>query len=225
MFKKPLSASGFTLVELIITLTIAGILTAIAVPTFNSVISNNRLTAYSNEFVTALNLARSEAIKRGTQITIKRNGPTTKEWQYGWDVFVDIAGQPSGNNLWEFKEDDDEMPCEVDASGAAIEDCLLRTYSKLPNTFTLKSNGNIADVVGFKAMGRSISKTGLGNGTLILCDTNRHDDPDPLKSDQLKAAKLIIISPTGRVRMGVDSDNDGIPNRDSGLDIESCSPV
>jgi type IV fimbrial biogenesis protein FimT len=222
MPKTPSRASGFSLVELVITVTIAGILTAIAIPSFSSVISNNRLTTYSNDFVGALNLARSEAIKRGSQVTVKRLGPTAKEWQWGWDVFVDINADKI------FNDNADANLCEVDSSGAAQEDCLLRTYTEspnaippvlfLPNGFTLISNSNIADAIGFTAMGKS-----TGNGTLFLCDTNRPDNPAPPKSDRLKSAKIIIITSTGRVRMGVDSDHDGRPERDAGTNISNCN--
>jgi type IV fimbrial biogenesis protein FimT len=239
MLKTPLKVSGFTLIELIITVTIVGILTVIAIPTFNTVISSNRLTVYSNEFVGALNLARSEAVKRGTQVTVRRLGPTTTNWQWGWEVFVDIAGQPAGNTSFTFMDDNDGIPCEVDTNGAAIEDCLLRAYSEppkalqavafLPKGFTFISNATLADAIGFTALGRSIiktgpSKTGPGDGTLILCDTNRSaQKPTPQKPDRLKSAKVIILTGTGRVRLGVDSDNDGVPEKDNGTNISNCT--
>jgi type IV fimbrial biogenesis protein FimT len=55
---------GFTLVELMITLTVAVVLTVIAVPSYRNMINSNRLTTAANEMVGALNLARMEAIKR-----------------------------------------------------------------------------------------------------------------------------------------------------------------
>src|SRR3989344_4698731 len=58
--------SGFTLIELIITLTIAGILMAVAVPGLKNFVSSNRLTAQINDLIADINLARSEAIKRNT---------------------------------------------------------------------------------------------------------------------------------------------------------------
>ena len=61
--------SGFTLMELMVTIAIAAILVGIAIPSFTSIIVSNRLTTSANELVTALNLARSEAVKRGMRIT------------------------------------------------------------------------------------------------------------------------------------------------------------
>jgi type IV fimbrial biogenesis protein FimT len=65
MRNQPEYNTGFTLLELMITIAIAGILVGVAIPSFTSIITSNRLTAYANELVTALNLARNEAVKRG----------------------------------------------------------------------------------------------------------------------------------------------------------------
>lgn len=123
---------GFTLMELMVTITIAAILLGVAIPSFTSIIASNRLTTYANEWVTALNLARSEAIKRGVQVTIRRKGANSSHWENGWDVFVDI----NGNGLL---DDTNSTPCETNVNGSLKEDCLLRTYDALPSGFTLLS--------------------------------------------------------------------------------------
>jgi type IV fimbrial biogenesis protein FimT len=132
---------GFTLVELIVTVAIAGILVGLAIPSFTSIIRSNRLTTYTNEFVTALNLARSEAIKRGEQVTITRKSATEKVWEEGWDVFVDIKDSPVGNTLNTFDDDDDSTLCETNDDGSPKEDCRLRTYDALPSGFYIRSGG------------------------------------------------------------------------------------
>jgi len=114
--------------ELMVTIAIAGILLGIAIPSFTSIISSNRLTAYTNELVTALNLARSEAVKRGVQVTVRNKGAST-HWESGWDVFVDINGNET------FNDASPSTPC------AAGQDCLLRTYAALPSGYTL-TTGN-----------------------------------------------------------------------------------
>lgn len=86
--------SGFTLVELMITLSVAGILLAVAVPSFNRMMVTSRVTAQSNELVAALNFARSEAIKRNVSMALCRaraadsnvcTSPDTGNWQF-WIV-------------------------------------------------------------------------------------------------------------------------------------------
>lgn len=69
--------SGFTLMELMVTIAVASVLLAIAVPSFNQLIVTNRLTAQANEFVAAINFARSEAIKRNTSTLFCRAASAT----------------------------------------------------------------------------------------------------------------------------------------------------
>jgi type IV fimbrial biogenesis protein FimT len=60
--------SGFTLVELMVTIAIAAILLGLGVPSFRTLIENNRIAAASNDIVTALQFARSEAVKRAVLV-------------------------------------------------------------------------------------------------------------------------------------------------------------
>jgi len=67
---------GFTLIEMVITLAVAMILIAIAVPSFTSLIASNRLTTAVNEMVDASNVARMEAIKRNTSTQLCSDSAT-----------------------------------------------------------------------------------------------------------------------------------------------------
>jgi type IV fimbrial biogenesis protein FimT len=73
-------ATGFTLLELMVTLAVLGILLGIAVPSFQSSLTNSRLTTAANDLVGALQAARSEAIKRNAthQFCVDT---TTRAWQ------------------------------------------------------------------------------------------------------------------------------------------------
>lgn len=60
---------GFTIVELLVALTIVAILAAVAAPSFTSVVNNNRLAAQSNELLSAIQYARTEAIRTNARVT------------------------------------------------------------------------------------------------------------------------------------------------------------
>jgi type IV fimbrial biogenesis protein FimT len=84
--------SGFTLLELMTTLAIVAILVALAAPSYRDFTSNNQVTAVNNDLIAALNLARSEATRRGTPVTIcaSRDAAACADataWGQGWIVF------------------------------------------------------------------------------------------------------------------------------------------
>lgn len=79
--------SGFTLVELVVTMAIAAILVTIGIPSFRDFIMNNRLVSQANEFAGAINLARSGAIKQQRNAYITSVSGTN--WANGWTVWVD----------------------------------------------------------------------------------------------------------------------------------------
>ena len=76
------NANGFTLVEMLVTLTIIGFLLAIAAPSFRQMMLNHGIRTASFDLFSALEYARSEAIKRNTTVSVKPDSA----WSTGWKV-------------------------------------------------------------------------------------------------------------------------------------------
>ena len=93
---------GFTLLELVITMTIAAILLAIGIPSFRYVTTANRMSGEINGLLADMLFARSEAIKEGQTVTVcaSANGQTCSgaaTWNTGWIVFPG-TGNPANVN-------------------------------------------------------------------------------------------------------------------------------
>ena len=76
--------SGFTMMEAMIVVALMAIVTVYAIPSMTDIIKNNRLAMRTNDFVGAMQIARSEAIKRGETIRVK--SVTNGTWKDGWEV-------------------------------------------------------------------------------------------------------------------------------------------
>ncbi len=80
---------GFTLIELVVTLAVIGVLFAIAAPNLTTTIQGNRLSGQYNDMRGDFAFARNLAITRNVAVTISSNGGT--DWSNGWEVVA-----PSG---------------------------------------------------------------------------------------------------------------------------------
>jgi type IV fimbrial biogenesis protein FimT len=79
---KPACARGFTLVELVVVVTMFGIGAAVVMPAMRNALVQQRVRASATDLMSSLLLARSEAIKRNAQVSVT---PHTA-WANGWDV-------------------------------------------------------------------------------------------------------------------------------------------
>ena len=172
---KEVAQKGFTIVELIIGLSVAAILLSLAVPSFSTLVMNNRITTQANEFISSLALARSQALKRVSRVTVcgSADGAScagSGGWQQGWIVFAD-----------------DDNDAAVDGGEE-----ILRVYSALEGGNTLVGNTNVANYISYVASGSTrLTGGAFQTGTLVLCDS-RGAGPH---------ARAINVSVTGRSRV------------------------
>lgn len=170
------TCKGLTLIDILITMAIVAIVGSFAIPSMQSMANKNRMATVANDFVGALQLARSEAIKRGEgRVLLKKIGA---EWESGWTVFVDYDDN-------EFINDDgDSNLCEV------REDCRLREYLPLKSGYTIRpKNSRFTDWVGYRPSGQSTGNGGA-NGTFYICP----------RDGNLKQARKVVINMVGRIR-------------------------
>ena len=77
---------GFTLIELMVVISIMAVLLGIGVPSFKSFIAGQRVKTAAGDFSLALVFARSEAIKRNADVTVTAASSGATGWQDGWTV-------------------------------------------------------------------------------------------------------------------------------------------
>lgn len=95
---RALRARGFGLVELVITVAIAAILAAIALPSFREFLIRTNVTTVTNDLVAALNTAKVEAVKRGLPVAVVSNSGGSN-WTAGWQIKADTARDGSFSTM------------------------------------------------------------------------------------------------------------------------------
>ncbi len=162
---------GYSLIELLIVVAMVGILAALSAPAFQDTIEATNTNSQIKVMLTTLNLARSEAIKRGQDVSIcaSNDGADCDEddWSEGWIVFVDNNGDADGT-----------------AGSVDGGDVIIRVFDALGAASTLTST---TDLYSYNSLG--FSATG-GNHTFLLCPN----------SGNAANARSIDIGPSGRGR-------------------------
>lgn len=143
-------SKGFTLIELLIVLTLVTILATLAIPSYKNLVEKNRARVQVNQLISAINLARSEAIRRHQVVTLcksEEGKSCSGEWSQGWIIFVDrqasgqvnagdeilrvFAAVPKGSFLeWIAQRSNDYL--QMDPSGATHGQA--GTFYYYPNT-------------------------------------------------------------------------------------------
>ena len=139
---------GLTVIELMVSLAVASILIGLALPAFNNFVAQRTLTAQVNDFMVAIQFARSEAGRRGATMSVQAEnaGDNANEWGPGYCVVVGTPGN-----------------CPNDVTE-------LRTIASL-GTSKLDGQGGLNGVgtLTFNSRGLLVG----GAGTLDLCQTGQ----------------------------------------------------
>jgi type IV fimbrial biogenesis protein FimT len=182
--RKRSYTAGFTLIELMVTIAIIGIVALIGIPAFSDFILNNRIRGQTSDFVVQLTHARSEAMRTATRVTVcpgTAGGCSGSNWENGWVVFVDAnanAAVDSGET--------------VIGVGAALD-----------GGNTLRS-ATFSTYISFRHDGGSTSIAGGGlAGSFALCDSRGYGDN----------ARAIAVSASGRMKaLAANASGSGISN-------------
>lgn len=130
---RPRASGGFTLVELMVTIAVAAILIAIAVPSMTDATLAGKLSASANDLVAGVALGRSEAIKRNAvaSLCVSSDGATCGSggWEQGWivlsgsSVIQKHAAAPTGFKVTSSVARIDFQPSGVGSTQATITLC------------------------------------------------------------------------------------------------------
>jgi type IV fimbrial biogenesis protein FimT len=184
-----LGQRAFTLVELMVTVTVAAVLLSVVAPWFATFVLNNRITSQTNDLLANLAVARSEAAKRSVRITVCASttwnttppsctGGGATAWNQGYIVFADV----NANGTFD-----------------AANDILLKVGEPLSGGNILTSSGfapgaGIATTDKFQYRPSGATSLTAAGGSFKLCD-NRLGN----------FGRAISISVTGRAVAAVTS--------------------
>jgi len=196
--------SGFTLLELLIAMSMLAILVGIAAPSMRSFLLKNAVQADQRELLGDLSVARAKAIESNTYVSIcgKNDAANTcnssADWSNGWIVFVDGggAGATSGNGLLEGDEEIVRINNYQGANSIVVQD---------------DSSGTTIETMGFDQRGYMNTTLSSERMTILVCDPDSDDS----------YARAIFLEQTGRSVGSRDTDGNGTHEDLAGGDL-SC---
>jgi type IV fimbrial biogenesis protein FimT len=146
-------SDGFSLIELMIALAIFGLLLGLGIPSYGWWIGSRQLANHAEYLTETLNLARSEAIKRGMRVNLcksrdRKQCDHAASWDAGWIMFADE---------------------NRDGSIEASEN-VIRSEGPARDRITISANRPLADYVSYTSFGYARMLSGaLQMGTFVVC--------------------------------------------------------
>lgn len=178
--------TGFTIIDLMLTVMIVGVLLAVAVPAMSSFIKDSRQTARVNELVSLINYSRSQAVGLNSPITLcgTSNGSScnSTSWETGGLIIKGIATFGS-------------TPATTDVLKIIEPQVSGSTLRRVSNAGTAPPSFN-SSIIRFESSGRM---NGDDASAFTLCDDRG-----------ATSAKGVIINASGQARTAKDSNDDGV---------------
>ena len=201
---------GFTLIELLVAFAVLSILLAVGVPSFVEMVRESRLSSTTRELAGALQLGRSEAIKRAELVTLCPRGPNDtcgEDWSEGWILFVDPSAE-NGDGIARI-DAGDEVLGRADAvrTGLRVEVYGVRGSGTAPR--------DPARYLRFQPPGQTEWSAGNRTGSLLLCDEKRGGE----------RSRVLNVQPSGDVRRGRPNAGERISRDARGLPIDCGTPT
>jgi len=147
--------SGFTLIEMLIVITIASILLAIGIPSFRELVADQRVRSEASNFSSAFAFARAEAAKRGRRVVVRPVDGAS--WQSGWIVFANADGNPA------FTQDPANDAERTLLQNAAIQGgvSVCAVALPIPAAIIFSPDGRISTIVNNAAQSTNADNDGL----------------------------------------------------------------
>lgn len=133
---------GFNLIELMVTVAVVAILAAMALPSFNEAIVGNRVAGATNDFIAAVNYARTEAIRRNSPAGICATNNSTScvtgaSWSDGWIVWATNVADPTIQDVLRVGAFSNRDTFSAPSGAKAVQFNLRGALTGTPATFSL----------------------------------------------------------------------------------------